>query len=491
MTGFEALRIRKEIMQAIQEMGFSEPTPIQEAAVPLALQGEDIIGQAQTGSGKTVAFGIPLLERIDPHSRAVQALVLTPTRELAVQVCGELGRLGRHMHVQTLPIYGGASINVQIDNLRRGVQVVVGTPGRLIDHLERGTLKLDQVKIVVLDEADRMLDMGFIDDIDLILSKIPSTHQTLLFSATMPGEILALTNKYMRAPQQVLVSKDEISVKEIAHFFAPVPEPRARFRAVTAYLQKHKPPLAIIFTRTKIAADNLVEVLQRMGVRAEALHGDLSQRKRDVVMQMFRQKRISVLVASDLAARGLDVSDVSHVINYHLPDDPSVYVHRTGRTGRIGKQGVAFSLVLPDEQGLLGAIERFAGVTMTEEPVDIGPLPPARQWFGGAGQPGQQGHGQGSYGRSGGHSSRPHERREFGHSQGGGHGSYGGRPGGSGSYNRDSRDRNRGHRREGGREGGQDRRHDSRGGSRQPRRFERPPREERKAEDRPKWHSSG
>nr|WP_304766840.1 DEAD/DEAH box helicase [Candidatus Burarchaeum sp.] len=475
MTGFSGLGMKKEIMWAITEMGFKEPTPIQEAAIPFAMQGEDVIGQAQTGSGKTVAFGIPLLERLDPNSRQVQALVLTPTRELAVQVCGELGKLGKNMHVHSLPIYGGASINVQIDNLRRGVHIVVGTPGRLIDHLERGTLRLEGVKMVVLDEADRMLDMGFIEDIDLILSKIPSKHQTMLFSATMPDEIMALTHKYMHAPQKVLVSKDEISVKEISHFFAPIPEPRARFRAVTEYLKKHKPPLAIIFTRTKMAADNLVEGLQRMGVKAEALHGDLSQRKRDTVMQMFRQKRISVLVASDLAARGLDVSDVSHVINYHLPDEPSIYVHRTGRTGRVGKQGIAFSLVLPDQQGLLGDIERFAGITMAEEKIDIGVLPPARPWFGGSRQPGQVGHGGGQRP----YTSSQGQRREG--QQGGHGGGFGGgnRPSGSGGYH--SHDRNSGSRREGGR---------GSSGGRPPGRFDRQ-KEKREEGSRPKWHGSG
>lgn len=483
MTGFDTLGIRKEIMQVIREMGFTQPTPIQEAAIPLAMQGEDVIGQAQTGSGKTVAFGIPLLERIDMNSRQIQALVLTPTRELAVQVCGEIGKLGRHMHVQSLPIYGGASINVQIEALQKGgVKIVVGTPGRIIDHLERGTLRLDGVKMVVLDEADRMLDMGFIDDINLILSRIPSKHQTMLFSATIPDEILALTKKYMQAPQQVLVSKDEISVKEIAHFFAPIPEPRARFRAVTAYLKKHKPPLAIIFTRTKIAADNLVEGLQRMGVRAEALHGDLSQRKRDQVMHLFRQKHISVLVASDLAARGLDVSDVSHVINYHLPDEPLVYVHRTGRTGRVGKHGIAFSLVLPDQQGLLGDIERFAGITMAEEKIDIGVLPPARPWFGGAGQPGQGGHGGGQRGGYSGHP-RSHGGQERSREHGGRGGSRPGGSGGSGSYH--PHDRNRGSRPE-----GRDRRPDRRGGSRPPGRFDRQ-KEKREEGSRPKWHGSG
>ncbi|RLG20140.1 ATP-dependent RNA helicase [Candidatus Micrarchaeota archaeon] len=381
MTGFEELGIRKELLKAVQDMGFSKPTEIQEVAIPLALQGEDIIGQAQTGSGKTVAFGIPIMESIDTRSHHPEAVVLVPTRELAVQVCTELDKLGKHMQIRTLPVYGGASINVQIERLRLGVSIVVGTPGRIMDHIERGTLRLDKVRIAVLDEADRMLDMGFIDDMDFILSKLPKKRQTMLFSATMPEEIKALSRKYMHLPQEVLVSKDEISVKEIEHTYLQIPEPRARFTAVRAYLKKHKPRLAIIFTRTKIAADNLAQGLRRNGMKAEALHGDLSQRRRDQVMQRFRQKRIQVLVASDLAARGLDICDVSHVINYHLPDEPSTYVHRTGRTGRIGKRGVAFSLALPDQMGLLGEIERFAGISIEEEELKIGKLPPARPGF--------------------------------------------------------------------------------------------------------------
>ena len=280
VVSFEGLGIRKELLRATEERDFMEPTQMQQAAIPLALQGENLIGQAQTGSGKTVAFGIPILERIDVRSRHVEALVLVPTRELAVQVCGELDRLGRHVGARALPVYGGASINVQIEQLRRGVQIVVGTPGRVMDHIERGTLRLDKVRIVVLDEADRMLDMGFIDDMDFILSKLPAQRQTMLFSATMPEAILALSRKYMRSPQEVLVSKDEISVKEIVHSFMRISEPRARFRAVRAYLKKHKPSLSIIFTRTKMAADNLAQGLQRNGVMADALHGDLSQRRR-------------------------------------------------------------------------------------------------------------------------------------------------------------------------------------------------------------------
>ncbi|MFA6035412.1 MAG: DEAD/DEAH box helicase [Candidatus Micrarchaeia archaeon] len=451
-------------MQALHEMGFKEPTPIQAAAIPLAMQGEDVIGQAQTGSGKTVAFGIPIMEKMDPHILQIQALVLCPTRELAVQVCGEFDKLGKHLRVKSLPIYGGASINVQIDNLRKGVQIVVGTPGRLMDHMDRGTLRLDHVKMVVLDEADRMLDMGFIEDIDFILSKLPKNRQTMLFSATMPSEIEGLSHKYMRAPQPVFVSKDEISVKEIAHSFAMVSEPRAKFRALSMYLQAHKPDTTIIFTRTKISADNLVEGLRRQNFKVEALHGDLSQRQRDVAMRMFKQKQVKMLVASDLAARGLDVSDVTHVINYHLPDEPAVYVHRTGRTGRVGKSGTAFSLVLPDQMGLLGAIERYASIAMTEEKIDVGPLPPARPFqphsqdrrggmshegrrpggghFGGSAQGGHSGgsHSGGGYrggGSSGGHSGGSGGGyRSGGHSGGSRSGGYrsGGRPGSSGGY---------------------------------------------------------
>jgi superfamily II DNA/RNA helicase len=351
-----------------------------------------------------------------------------------------MDKLTKHLGVRSLPVYGGASINVQIDHLRRGVHVVVGTPGRIMDHMERGTLRLDKVKIVVLDEADRMLDMGFVEDMDFILAKLPPERQTMLFSATMEPEILKLTHKYMRHPQEVRVSKDEISVKEISHSFAAIRDARDRFRAMCAYLHKANPKLSIVFTRTKFAADNLVEGLRRVGYKAEALHGNLSQHKRDVVMQAFRDGHIHILVASDLAARGLDVSNVTHVINYNLPEDPGVYVHRTGRTGRVGRAGIAFSLAMPDQMGFLGQIERYAKISMNEEPLDLNALPPG---FHNAARPSAPSHDvqgrSGGYGnRSAGQGGGRQDRRGFGDNRGGregGHsGGRGGHSGGRGGY---------------------------------------------------------
>ncbi|MFH0818344.1 MAG: DEAD/DEAH box helicase [Candidatus Micrarchaeota archaeon] len=370
MDDFESFNLRPEVMRALKEMGISKPTDIQREAIPLVFQGEDVIGQAQTGTGKTAVFGIYLVESIDPNSRDTQALILAPTRELAVQISEEIKRIGKYMKGRVLPVYGGASINIQIEKLEKGVQIVAGTPGRILDHLERGTLELGNVSCVVIDEADRMLDMGFIDDVRAILSHVPKQRQTMLFSATMPEEILQLSKDYQLYPHVVSVSKDDVTIKHIKHTFVQV-DFRDRYRALFTYLRQTKPTHTIIFCRTKFLVDRLHGDLSRSGYKAEPLHGGLTQRKRDFVMEKFKRGAINMLVATDLAARGLDVSGITHVINFNLPEEPLTYTHRVGRTGRAGKGGTAFSIVATDELGLLGAIERDCGITMEEEKLDI------------------------------------------------------------------------------------------------------------------------
>ncbi|MCX6778555.1 MAG: DEAD/DEAH box helicase [Candidatus Micrarchaeota archaeon] len=378
MENFASLNLKPEVLKALGEMGIVQPTPIQKEALPLVLSGEDVIGQAQTGTGKTAVFGIHLVESINPSSKVTQALILSPTRELAVQISEEIKRIGKYMRGRILPVYGGTSINNQIDELERGVQIVVGTPGRILDHLERGTLKLGNVSCVVIDEADRMLDMGFIDDVREILSHVPKERQTMLFSATIPEEILALSEDYQKHPHYVCVSKDEITITHIKHTFCQV-DFRDRYRALFAYLKHANPTHTIIFCRTKFIVERLANDLVRGGLRAEPLHGGLTQRKRDFVMQKFKRGVINFMVATDLAARGLDVKHISHVINFNLPEEALTYTHRVGRTGRVGREGTAggtaFSIVANDELGLLGNIERECGITMVEEKMNFASRP--------------------------------------------------------------------------------------------------------------------
>ncbi|MFA6048739.1 MAG: DEAD/DEAH box helicase [Candidatus Micrarchaeia archaeon] len=357
MESFEELRISPRILSAVKEMGFEKPTPIQEQTIPLLMQGSDIIGQAQTGTGKTAAFGIPILEAIDIHLPAVQALVLVPTRELAVQVANELRALGKHSQASILEVYGGTDIQRQIMHLRQGAQIVIGTPGRLIDLFKRGSIDVNSVHTVVLDEADRMLDMGFIEDMEFILSQLPQERQTALFSATMPKPIVNLADKFMLSPEFVKVSEDTLTVEGIAQFFMSL-DPRDRLDALCTILKTRAAKLSIVFCRTKRGADNLELILRDRGFKALSLHGNLSQAQRDKVMQKFRAGEIDVLVATDLAARGLDIDDVSHIVNYNLPEDSMQYVHRIGRTGRAGRQGEAISFGTNLEE--IRMIEQFA-----------------------------------------------------------------------------------------------------------------------------------
>ncbi|MHB1652764.1 MAG: DEAD/DEAH box helicase [Desulfitobacteriaceae bacterium] len=359
LQSFGEVELSKQVLQALSEMGFEEPSPIQKEAIPLAMAGIDLIGQAQTGTGKTAAFGIPITERVNPKFQAVQAIVITPTRELAVQVSEEIGKIGKYRHIKPLPIYGGQSIDRQIRALRYGCQVVVGTPGRLLDHLNRGTLRLQYVKTVILDEADEMLDMGFIDDIESILKQIPvEERQVMLFSATMPLEIRKLAQRYMKDPRIIMVSRDELTVPLIDQVFYETRD-KIKVDVLSRVIDSENIGQGIIFCRTKRGVDELVVALEARGYFADALHGDLSQQQRDRVMKRVRDGKTELLVATDVAARGLDIDNVTHVINYDIPQDPEAYVHRIGRTGRAGRTGQAITLVSPKEYRQLRLIEQL------------------------------------------------------------------------------------------------------------------------------------
>ncbi|MFD1038373.1 DEAD/DEAH box helicase [Virgibacillus byunsanensis] len=357
MTTFNELGISTPIMKALEKMGFEEATPIQAETIPLAKQGNDVIGQAQTGTGKTAAFGIPMLEKIDQNVKKIQGLVVAPTRELAIQVAEELNRLGKFKGVRVLPVYGGQHMERQIRALKDGPQIVVATPGRLLDHMRRKTIRINMVQTAVLDEADEMLNMGFIDDIRDILKGIPEERQTLLFSATMPKEIRNIANTLMRSPKEIKVKSKEMTVENIDQYFVEVPE-KYKFDTLNNHLDIHGPDLAIIFSRTKKRVDEVAEGLQARGFRAEGIHGDLTQGKRMSVLNKFKNGRVDVLVATDVAARGLDISGVTHVYNFDIPQDPESYVHRIGRTGRAGRTGEAISFITPREIAHLKLIEK-------------------------------------------------------------------------------------------------------------------------------------
>lgn len=356
------------MLEAVSNMGFEETTPIQAETIPLSLAGRDVIGQAQTGTGKTVAYGIPLVEQVDPQESQIQALVITPTRELAMQVAEELNRVGQFKHVRALPIYGGQDINRQIRALAKGQHIVVGTPGRLLDHLRRRTVRLAHIKAVVLDEADEMLNMGFIDDIKAILREVPAEHQTMLFSATMPEPIRNLAEQFMHDPELIAIRPKELTVPAIEQHYLEVPE-RQKFDVLCRLLDLEAPDLAIVFGRTKRRVSELAEALAKRGYATEGIHGDLTQAQRDNVMRQFRERTIEVLVATDVAARGLDVSGVTHVFNFDVPQDPEGYVHRIGRTGRAGKAGAAITFVTPREMNQLRQIEQLIKRKIPRRPV--------------------------------------------------------------------------------------------------------------------------
>ncbi|KKI92212.1 DEAD/DEAH box helicase [Bacillus sp. SA1-12] len=354
---FQDLGLSSSLMQSISKMGFEEPSPIQAQTIPLGLQNKDVIGQAQTGTGKTAAFGIPLIEKIDVKNNNIQAVVVAPTRELAIQVSEELYKIGYHKRSRVLPIYGGQDINRQIRSLKKNPHIIVGTPGRLIDHINRKTIRLNGVHTMVLDEADEMLNMGFIEDIEAILSNVPEDRQTLLFSATMPDPIRRIAEKFMKDPELVKVKAKEMTVPNITQYYLETHE-RKKFDVLTRLLDIQSPELAIVFGRTKRRVDELAEALTLRGYTAEGIHGDLTQAKRMSTLRKFKEGAIEVLVATDVAARGLDISGVTHVYNFDVPQDPESYVHRIGRTGRAGKTGMAMTFVTPREMDIVKNIER-------------------------------------------------------------------------------------------------------------------------------------
>jgi ATP-dependent RNA helicase DeaD len=353
---FAELGLDQELLNAVERSGFEEATPIQAQTIPLVLSGKDVIGQAQTGTGKTAAFGLPLLQSIDTEDRSIQALVISPTRELAIQTQEELYRLGRDKHAKVQAVYGGADIRRQIRGLSDHPQILVGTPGRLLDHINRHTVKLGQLKTLVLDEADEMLDMGFVEDIESIAAQAPVDRQTLLFSATMPGPIMNITKKFMQDPVTVKIKSKELTADTVEQFYVRAKD-YEKFDIMTRIFDVQAPELALIFGRTKRRVDELTKGLQARGYKAEGIHGDLTQQKRMQVLRQFKGGELDFLVATDVAARGLDISGVTHVYNYDIPQDPDSYVHRIGRTGRAGKSGTSVTFVAPNEIDYLHTIE--------------------------------------------------------------------------------------------------------------------------------------
>lgn len=427
---FEELGLSAQLTKALAENGFKTPFPIQETAIPLILQGKDVVGQAHTGTGKTAAFGLPILQQIKPGG-PVQVLILAPTRELAVQVTDEINRFAKYTGIKSVTIYGGQSINLQLDKLRRGVQIIVATPGRLIDHIKQGSIILDDVRFVVLDEADRMLDMGFIDDIKFILFYVNEDRQTYLFSATMPPEILRLADEYMRQDkiEHVRLNEEEITLETIDQSYLVVEE-REKFRHLMDFIRRNQNSKSqtIVFAATKQRADRVAYKLRQEGFNAVTIHGDLSQKQRDNAMHKFKRGIEDILVATDIAARGIDVPAIGNVINYDVPDDPNVYFHRIGRTARAGGEGKAISLVSNDR---VSDFERILAQTkfpirrLNDEMGVVVPVIAQRQAsFGRSG--GYRWRGGGGYGsRNGYRNERSGGQRRYGSG-------YGGR--GSGGY---------------------------------------------------------
>ena len=365
VQNFNDLPLSKDVLRGIKALGFENPSPIQAQSILPLLEGRDVIGQAQTGTGKTAAFGIPMVESVDLSDNRVQGLVLAPTRELAIQIAEHISRISRYTGVRVCPIYGGEKISRQIQQLKRGVHIVVGTPGRTIDHLERGTLRLGAVRMVVLDEADRMLDMGFIHDINRILDKVPENRQMSLFSATMDGNIWKICNRYMDKPEKILVSKDEIALEQIEQRYVKV-DTASRFPILKELIVDQGIRKAIIFTRTKRGAHQLARKLKRSGYNADALHGNLSQPQRDRVTRSFRKDKVDFLVATDIAARGLDIGGITHIINYNIPREALSYFHRIGRTARMDAEGTAITFVAHGEEKAMAEIKALTSTRITE-----------------------------------------------------------------------------------------------------------------------------
>ncbi len=371
MMKFDDLPISPEVKKAIHDLGFGETFPIQERAIPPMIEGRNVIGQAKTGTGKTAAFGVPMIMKVDPESREVQGLVIAPTRELAVQITDDVNAYAKYTPVRAICIYGGVSIEGQMQELRKGAQIVVGTPGRLIDHMKRGTLTLKRVRSVVLDEADRILDMGFIEDIEWILRRTPEEKQVSLWSATIDDRTMRLSKSYMPDAELILVSRDEIALETIDQKYIIV-APYEKTEILERLIDYYDIDRCIVFCRMRITVDRLTEELKRAGYDAESIHGQLSQARREQVLEEFREGRIRLMIATEVAARGLDIVDVPYIINYDVPDDPLMYFHRIGRTARAGKRGNAITLVTFDQAEEL---EQIKALTGTE--IEKISLPPA------------------------------------------------------------------------------------------------------------------
>lgn len=367
MEKFKKLGLSQNTIESLRKKGYEEPTPIQEKIIPLLLKEEkDVIGQAQTGTGKTAAFGLPLIEKVSCKSKKVQALILTPTRELAIQVAEEINSLKGKKKLNIAPIYGGQSIELQLRKLRKGVQIVVGTPGRIMDHLNRGSLKINELSYFILDEADEMLNMGFLEDIEEILRHTNENKRVWLFSATMPDKILAIVKKYMKNYEFVKVSKEHLATDLTDQIYFEVRE-SDKFEALCRIIDVEPEFYGLVFCRTKVKVEEVANRLIDRGYDAEALHGDISQYQRERILNKFKKRRINILVATDVAARGLDISDLTHVINYSLPEDPNFYVHRIGRTGRAGKEGTAITFVTPSEYRRLVYIKKVSKSKIRKE----------------------------------------------------------------------------------------------------------------------------
>ena len=360
MNSFEDMGLNPKIVGALDDLGFKKPFPIQERVIPILWSGSDVIGQSHTGSGKTAAFGLPILEIIDEKNPAVQALIVVPTRELAVQVAREINSYAKNTYKRALALYGGESIYAQLDAMRERPQIIVGTPGRLLDHIDRKSLKLDEVLCVILDEADRMLDMGFIEDVEQILRATSGAHQTALFSATIPQELLKLARRYMKNPREILIESIDLNVKEIEQHFL-VTDTKKRIESLIRLLHSEKVGRAIVFCRTKRDTFWLNRMLHERGISSVAINGNLSQGQRDRAMEAFVKGRSRIMVATDLASRGLDIDGVTHIINFDVPDDPYSYFHRIGRTGRAGKKGIAITMVTPPQRANFERIQKVGG----------------------------------------------------------------------------------------------------------------------------------
>ncbi|WP_276356471.1 DEAD/DEAH box helicase [Cohnella caldifontis] len=436
MASFTELGIGEERAELLRRMGIVRPTPVQEKAIPPILAGRDVVGQAQTGTGKTLAFVLPMLERLNPAASHVQGLIVSPTRELAIQITAEVKKLIAGTDYQVLAVYGGQDVEAQLHKLQRSMQIIVCTPGRLLDHLRRGSIDLSQVKMLVLDEADQMLHMGFLNEVEEILRAVPYRRQTLLFSATMPANVRALAAQFLKQPEEVTVKGPQVTVKDIRQWAVETTD-RGKQAALRKLIDEQRPYLAMIFCRTKRRASALNEALQALGYSSDELHGDLSQAKREQVMAKFRQAKLQLLVATDVAARGLDVEGVTHVYNYDIPQDVESYIHRIGRTGRAGASGLAITFVAPRDRPELAAIENAIGMALervrmnsgdggagpaegTAERKRSGGKPGGRFGAGGGAKPGgrppqgREGRRPGGAPRGGGGGSRPQGRDSAG-----------------------------------------------------------------------------